>query len=89
MIRTNLRPPQALGLPYGDARMRHVMIKYDADHSGSIGLEEFFHYMSVGLTTYIRTFLHKLRPLASVAFRPFPCDVTPVATISGCNLAPL
>lgn len=28
--------------------MRHVMTKYDADHSGAIGLNEFVHYMSVG-----------------------------------------
>lgn len=30
--------------------MRHVMCKYDTDHSGSIDLEEFTHYMAVGPT---------------------------------------
>lgn len=39
---------QAMRLPYGEARMRHVMSKYDADRSGSVDLEEFTHYMSVG-----------------------------------------
>ncbi|CAM9229407.1 unnamed protein product [Laminaria digitata] len=37
---------QALGLPYGNARIRHVMTKYDADHSGSVDVEEFTHYMT-------------------------------------------
>lgn len=30
--------------------MRHIMSKYDADRSGSVDLEEFTHYMSVGST---------------------------------------
>lgn len=38
---------QALNLPYGNARIRHVMTKYDTDHSGSVDLEEFTHYMTV------------------------------------------
>ncbi|CAM9363404.1 unnamed protein product [Pylaiella littoralis] len=37
---------KALHLPYGEARMRHIMSKYDADRSGSVNLEEFTHYMS-------------------------------------------
>lgn len=28
--------------------MRHIMSKYDADRSGSVDLEEFTHFMSVG-----------------------------------------
>lgn len=40
--------PQALNLPHGDARIRHVMTKYDADQSGSVDLAEFTHYMMVG-----------------------------------------
>lgn len=40
--------PQALQLQYGEARLRHVMCKYDTDRSGSIDLEEFTHYMAVG-----------------------------------------
>lgn len=30
--------------------MRHIMSKYDTDHSGSVDLEEFTHYMSVGVS---------------------------------------
>lgn len=41
---------QTLNLPYGNARIRHVMSKYDTDHSGSVDLEEFTHYMTVGAT---------------------------------------
>lgn len=38
---------QELGLPHGAAKMRHVMSKYDTDHSGTVDLGEFTHYMSV------------------------------------------
>ncbi|CAN0520347.1 unnamed protein product, partial [Ectocarpus sp. 12 AP-2014] len=36
---------QALKVPNSEARLRHVMSKYDADHSGSVDVEEFRHYM--------------------------------------------
>ncbi|CAM9323480.1 unnamed protein product [Ectocarpus fasciculatus] len=37
---------QALQLPHSEARLRHVMSKYDADRSGSVDVEEFRHYMA-------------------------------------------
>lgn len=54
--------PQTLHLPYGEARMRHIMSKYDADRSGSVNLEEFTHYMSVG-TPGVNT-VSDLRPMS-------------------------
>ncbi|CAM9420523.1 unnamed protein product, partial [Sphacelaria rigidula] len=35
-----------LSLAHGDAKIRHVMMKYDTDHSGSVDLYEFIHYMT-------------------------------------------
>lgn len=64
---------QALGLPYGNARIRHVMTKYDADHSGSVDVEEFTHYMTVRkvLTGVVICARPAIRPL--IGLMPQSC----------------
>lgn len=71
--------PQALRLPYGDARMRHVMTKYDADNSGSIELVEFTHYMSVG-----PVLLHFVFHAHGVSY-PFSFDLVACSALNMCR----
>eukprot|EP00752_Nemacystus_decipiens_P009587 g8565.t2 len=52
---------QALQLPYGEARMRHIMSKYDADRSGSVDLEEFTHFMSISTDYGVQSLITNIR----------------------------